>query len=106
MYKNLFSVDNNSFVDDNLMNIFILKTKNPIVFLYEFIRIILGIKATSSRASYLSGEKLTINNTWAACHIDGEKKKLKGSTQVLTGRESLDTLKHLGFKIRRKAKHV
>ena len=82
MYKNLFSVDNNSFVDDNLMNIFILKTKNPIVFLYEFIRIILGIKATSSRASYLSGEKLTINNTWAACHIDGEKKKLKGNINI------------------------
>ena len=35
-----------------------------------------------------------------------EKKKIKGSTQVLTGKESLDTLKHLGFKIRRKAKHV
>jgi hypothetical protein len=35
-----------------------------------------------------------------------EKPRLEGSTQILTGKESLDTLKHIGFKIKRKAKNV
>lgn len=44
MYKNIISLANNSELDDGHFEVFILTTKNPITFFYEFLRIIIGKK--------------------------------------------------------------
>jgi len=82
MYKNLFSVGQDSKIDDGYFDIFILKAKNPITFFYEFLRIMFGIKKENSRAYYLKAQELRIKNTWTACHIDGEKTKLKDDIKL------------------------
>ena len=82
MYKNLFSVGQDSKIDDGYFDIFILKAKNPITFFYEFLRIMFEIKKKNSRAYYLKAQELRIKNTWTACHIDGEKTKLKDDIKL------------------------
>lgn len=77
MYRNFVSVGQNSEIDDGYFDIFILKAKNPITFFYEFLRITFGIKKNNSRAYYLKAKNLRLQNNWTACHIDGEKTKLK-----------------------------
>lgn len=77
MYQNFISVGQDSQINDGYFDIFILKAKNPITFFYEFLRIIFGIKMNNSRAYYLKAKKLRMVNNWTACHIDGEKTKLK-----------------------------
>ena len=82
MYKNIISVAKNSNPQDGLIDIFILKTDNPILFLIEFIRIILNIKRNNNRAIYSQAREINIKNTWLSCHIDGEKKKIKGDIKI------------------------
>ena len=82
MYRNIVSIANNSKLDDGLMDIFVLKTTNPIIFFSEFLNIILGIRKSSKRAQYIHAKNITIENTWLACHIDGEKKNLKDEIQM------------------------
>lgn len=82
MYRNIISTAKNSKVDDGLLDIFILKTQNPIVFFYEFIRILLNIKSNNSRAEYYQTDSIYFTNNWTACHIDGEKQILKGDTLI------------------------
>jgi YegS/Rv2252/BmrU family lipid kinase len=77
MYRNFISVGQNSQLDDGYFDIFVLKAKNPVSFFYEFLRISFGIKKNNARAYYLKAKKLHIKNTWTACHIDGEKEKIK-----------------------------
>ena len=77
MYKNLVSLGNNALLDDGKMDIFLLKTTNPVIFYIEFLRIILGIRTNNKRAEYFKAETVKIENNWLACHIDGEKKNLK-----------------------------
>ncbi len=77
MYRNFVSVGHDSEIDDGYFDIFILKAKNPITFFYEFLRITFGIKKNNSRAYYLKAKNLRLQNNWTACHIDGEKTKLK-----------------------------
>ena len=82
MYKNLVSVGNNTQLDDDLMDIFILKTTNPIIFYFEFLRILFGIRKNNARAEYLKAKSVCIENGWSACHIDGEKKNLKDDINI------------------------
>ena len=82
MYRNIVSIANNSKLDDGLMDIFVLKTTNPIIFFFEFINIILGRRKSSKRAQYIHARNITIENTWLACHIDGEKKNLKDEIKM------------------------
>lgn len=82
MYKNLVSVGNNTLLDDGKMDIFLLKTTNPVIFYIEFLRIILGIRNNSTRAEYFKAETVKIENNWLACHIDGEKKNLKDEINI------------------------
>ncbi|MBR6127001.1 hypothetical protein IKQ21_04875 [bacterium] len=82
MYKNCVSVGNNSNLDDGLMDIFILKMTNPIIFFFEFLLILLNIRKNSFRAEYLKGEEVQIENNWSVCHIDGEKKNLKENIKI------------------------
>ena len=82
MYKNLVSVGKNSKPDDGIIDIFVLKTTNPFLFLWEFNKILLNIKYNSSLAKYMQAKSISIKNTWLACHIDGEKRKLKNDIQI------------------------
>ena len=80
MYKNFVSVGNNSKVDDGLLDIFVLKTQNPILFFAEFIKIIFGLKKNNFLAEYFQAKKINLQNNWTVCHVDGEKHILKGDT--------------------------
>lgn len=82
MFKNLVSVGNNTQLDDGLMDIFILKTTNLVIFYFEFLSILLGIRKNNKRAEYLKTKKVKIENNWLACHIDGEKKNLKDDINI------------------------
>ena len=82
MYKNIVSLANNSSVDDGLFDVFILNTKNPLSFFIEFLRIVLGIKKDNKRAKYFQAKSLKIQNSWAVCHIDGEKTKFNKDIEI------------------------
>lgn len=82
MYRNIVSVANNSKPDDNLFDIFVLKTKNPFSFFLEFLRIFLGIRQNTKRALFFQTNTASIKNKWSVCHIDGEKNKLKNDINI------------------------
>lgn len=75
MYRNLFSIAKNSKLDDGLLDIFILKTQNPILFFIEFLKILLNIKTNSKIAEYIKAKEFKIKNNYCLAHIDGEKTK-------------------------------
>lgn len=75
MFKNYFTLANNQKLDDDIFEIFILKTENPILFFFELIKIFFNYKVDSSIASYLKANKLEIVSDYSVCHIDGEKTK-------------------------------
>ena len=82
MYKNFVSIGNYSETDDGDMDIFVLKTTHPVIFYFEFLRIILGIRKNNSRAEYFKAKNVKIKNNWLVCHIDGEKKNLKDNIEI------------------------
>ena len=82
MYKNLVSVGNKSELDDGFIDIFVLKTTNPVIFYFEFLSIIFGIRKNNTRAEYFKAKNIEIENNWSACHIDGEKKNLKDNINI------------------------
>ena len=82
MYRNLISVGKNSEPDDGLIDVFVLKAKNPLTFFLEFLKITLGIKTNNKLALYFQAKNIKIENNWAACHIDGEKTKLKDNINI------------------------
>ena len=82
MYQNCVSVGRNNELDDGLMDIFVLNTKNPVLFFIEFLKILLNIKFNTKKTKYFKTNKLIIKNNWIACHIDGEKMKLKNDINV------------------------
>lgn len=75
MYKNLFSIAKDSSLNDGLVDIFILKTQNPISFFIEFLKIMFNIKLNNSRIEYQKAQDLKIKNNYCFAHIDGEKMK-------------------------------
>ncbi len=91
MYRNFISVGQDSEINDGYFDIFILKAKNPISFFYEFLRVTFGIKKNNARAYYLKAKKLHIKSNWTACHIDGEKTKLKDDIFVTVNNNVLKT---------------
>ncbi len=82
MYKNIVTLGNGAELDDGLMDIFVLKITNPVIFYIEFLSIILGIRNNNIRAEYLKAKNIKIENNWLMCHIDGEKKNLKGDIEI------------------------
>ncbi len=82
MYHNTVSVANNSKLDDGLFEVFILKAKNPVAFFFEFLKVLIGFRKNNSRAIYLSTSNLKIKNNWCACHIDGERTRLKDDIEI------------------------
>lgn len=81
MYKNYFSVANYSKLNDGLLDIFILKTQNPILFFIEFLLIMFNFRHNTSIAEYLKADKLTIKNNYFLTHIDGEKHKFTNNIE-------------------------
>ncbi len=79
MYKNIVSVGNQSKLNDGLMEVFILKAKNPITFFIEILNILFNHRVDSKRAIYFNTSKLKIENKWTMGHIDGEKQKFRGN---------------------------
>ena len=82
MYKNIVTLGNGAELDDGLMDIFVLKITNPVIFYLEFLSIILGIRNNNSRAEYFKAKNVRIENSWLVCHIDGEKKNLKDDIDI------------------------
>ena len=82
MYKNLVTVANNSCLDDGLIDIFILKTTNPVKFYFEFLGILFNIRRNNEKAEYLNANHITIENSWSVCHIDGEKKNFREDIEI------------------------
>lgn len=82
MYRNWVSVGRKNELDDGLMDVFALNTKNPVSFFIEFLKILLNIKFNTKKTKYFKTNKLTIKNNWVACHIDGEKMKLKNDINI------------------------
>lgn len=82
MYRNWVSVGRKNELDDGLMDVFVLNTKNPVSFFIEFLKILLNIKFNTKKTKYFKTNKLTIKNNWVACHIDGEKMKLKNDINI------------------------
>ena len=77
MYKKMAYVGNSSKPDDGILEIFILKTTNPIRYFFEFIGILLNLKRNNGAAEYLKGKNIKIKTGWISGHIDGEKKNFK-----------------------------
>lgn len=77
MYQNLVSVGNNCELNDGLMDVFIMKAKNPVTFFFEFLNIIFNRRVDNSRAIYFKASDLKIKNTYCVGHIDGEKAKYR-----------------------------
>ena len=82
MFKNIFSISSNCFLDDGLIDVFILKVKNPVTFFIEFLQIIFNIRNSSSKAMYLKTSKVSIKSGIQLGHIDGEKEKFKGDIDI------------------------
>lgn len=82
MYKNIVTLGNDAELDDGIMDIFVLKVTNPVIFYLEFLSIILGIRNNNTRAEYFKAKNVKVENNWLACHIDGEKKNLKGDIDI------------------------
>ena len=90
MYKNLVTLGNDAEPDDGLMDIFILKVTNPVIFYLEFLSIILGIRNNNNRAEYFKAKNVSIENNWLVCHIDGEKKNLKGDIDISISQKAVN----------------
>lgn len=78
MYRNLVSVGDKCDLADGLMDVFILKARNPISFFFEFLSIIFRRRISNSRAVYFKSASLKLKNKRCMAHIDGEKQKFEG----------------------------
>ncbi len=77
MYKNTVSVASNSDPTDGLFDIFVLKTANPIIFFFEFLKIIFNIKQTGRFAVFSKSKSVKIEGNFFPLHVDGETQKIR-----------------------------
>ena len=82
MFRDLVSISQKCELDDGLLDIFILKVKNPIMFFMEFLQIIFDRKSSGSKAMYFQTSNFIIKNDFTTGHIDGEKNKFKGNINI------------------------
>jgi diacylglycerol kinase family enzyme len=90
MYRNWVSIAKSSNLDDGFFEIFILKTQNPILFLFEFLKILFNIKNNSSIAEYIKTNNLIIKNTCCVAHIDGEKTLLMNDLNYIIKEKTIN----------------
>ena len=82
MFRDLFSISQKCELNDGLLDIFILKVKNPIMFFIEFLQIIFDKKSSGSKAMYFQTSNFRIKNDFTTGHIDGEKTKFKDDIEI------------------------
>lgn len=82
MFRNVFSISQKCELNDGLLDIFILKVKNPIMFFIEFLQIIFDKKSSGSKAMYFQTSNFKIKNDFTTGHIDGEKTKFKNDIEI------------------------
>lgn len=82
MYKNIFTVGKKARIDDGIFDIFIMKTKNPVVFFFEFLKILLNLKYDNKNVKYIKAQSVALENNYAICHIDGEKQKIREDIKI------------------------
>lgn len=82
MYKNIVSVSKNCKLDDGLMDVFILDVQNPILYFFEFLKIIFKSKSNTKNVKYIQTSNIEIENDFCNCHIDGEKTKIKDNIKI------------------------
>lgn len=82
MFRNWISVSKNCKLDDNKMDVFILKVKNPILFFIEFLQIIFNKKTSTTKAMYFQTTSIVIKNDLTTGHIDGEKHKFRDNITI------------------------
>ena len=82
MFRDLFSISQKCELNDRLLDIFILKVKNPIMFFIEFLQIIFDKKSSGSKAMYFQTSNFRIKNDITTGHIDGEKTKFKDDIEI------------------------
>ena len=82
MYKKMAYLGNNSKPDDGILEVFILKTSNPVRYFFEFLGILLNIRRNNGAAEYLKGTDIVIKTSWLVGHIDGEKKNFKEDIKI------------------------
>ena len=82
MYRNFIAVGKDSSPNDGLMDIFILKTTNPVALYFELLKMGFNIYKNNSAADYTKAKSVQILNKWTVCHIDGEKKNLQNDINM------------------------
>ena len=82
MFKNIVSVSKNCRLDDGVFDVFVLMVQNPILYFFEFLKIIFGNKSSSDKVMYFQCSSLNIENDFCTCHIDGEKTKFKDNIDI------------------------
>lgn len=93
MYRNLISVANNSMLDDGLIDVFILKTTNPIIFFFELLGNIFNYRKSGKRAEYLQAKNIQLQTSWQTGHIDGEKNTFKDNVNIKLIKSSVNLFK-------------
>ena len=89
MYKKMAYVGNKSKPDDGVLEIFILKTANPVRYFFEFLGILLNLRRNNGAAEYLKGKDIVLKTSWLVGHIDGEKKNFKEDIKISVNSKSL-----------------
>ncbi len=92
MYRNWVSVARGCRLNDGLMDVFILKTENPIVYFFELLRMIFHGHQTNKNAMYFKTSKLSIKNKWMNAHIDGEKKNFQEEIEIDIQKSSINVI--------------
>ena len=82
MYRNYISLAKNSSLEDGLIDIFILKTTNPVRLFFEFLAAMFGLCKNSSAAEYIKAKKIKLETNWLVFHTDGEKHILKNDADI------------------------
>ena len=82
MFRDLFSISQKCELNDGLLDIFILKVKNPIMFFIEFLQIIFDKKSSGSKAMYFQTSNFRIKNDITTGHNKKKKTKFKDDIEI------------------------
>lgn len=82
MFSNMFSVGKKSRIDDAMLDVFILKAKNFVEFVFVFFQIIFNIKKSNRLVFFSQAQKIEIQTICKSLHIDGEQSEKKDNLSV------------------------
>lgn len=90
MFRNLFSVSDNSFLDDGMFDLFVVRSDNPFIFIYEFFKILLNIKVCTKNILYKKVSQINIKTKENSIHIDGERYEKGDNLKIVIIPHSID----------------